>query len=593
MKRKLVSILLVVALCMGLAGTALAVTLTVTSDPSIKVVKDGEEISLENVNGTPVNPFNLDGTIYLPIRAISEALGLDVDWQRDGNQVILGQPLKVESVVANCTSEPYGKTIRSFTYHVNSTRSIMDLTVEDFQCTHLVYDANEVHKPFDAKALDIYFTQDTVTVEVEPFYPDMSFTREGYWKITCTNPAFNVDPSTELTYSDPVVEAFENFELTYGVGEDAARMDCYLYVPESANDGPLPIVIFNSGGTGVSTTGDLYGANFAVSFAKDTSQNGFPCYVFYPQRNEGSTENLIDCIKEYVDQLVAEGKVDENRIYMTGESAGTSFTVNFIDRHPGWNTAIAIFAGGGMSDECIQKQVDAGTKIMFIPCLGDTTANPVNIAPTYQKLVELGMKPGVEVVWHYYTANDFNALLGDNTYWEFMQDAEYVTDPVNGELVKTYNYPEGKLHNDSYPGANDTYIKAWLFNQSKEEFTAERSEDYSAQYTASHTDYSVIPEQYTQVADLEDVPGVPAGSTGPMTVYTNDTHDYFYLKFNVNPPMDQMHPEPQYVECVIVGNTARVIMDCSGSWWTPDINNATLPYLMSIMDTIEWNDYTG
>ena len=97
MKRKLVSILLVVALCMGLAGTALAVTLTVTSDPSIKVVKDGEEISLENVNGTPVNPFNLDGTIYLPIRAISEALGFDVDWQRDGNQVIL---------TSNCPTTP-------------------------------------------------------------------------------------------------------------------------------------------------------------------------------------------------------------------------------------------------------------------------------------------------------------------------------------------------------------------------------------------------------------------------------------------------------------------------------------------------------
>ena len=97
MKRKLVSILLVIALCMGLAGTALAVTLTVTSDPSIKVVKDGEEISLENVNGTPVDPFNLDGTIYLPIRAISEALGFDVDWQRDGNQVIL---------TSNCPTTP-------------------------------------------------------------------------------------------------------------------------------------------------------------------------------------------------------------------------------------------------------------------------------------------------------------------------------------------------------------------------------------------------------------------------------------------------------------------------------------------------------
>ena len=106
MKRKLVSVLLVLALCLGLAGTAMAVTLTVTSDPSIKVVKDGEEISLENVNGTPVNPFNLDGTIYLPIRAISEALGFDVEWERDGNQVILNSGSASEDPSGPVASTP-------------------------------------------------------------------------------------------------------------------------------------------------------------------------------------------------------------------------------------------------------------------------------------------------------------------------------------------------------------------------------------------------------------------------------------------------------------------------------------------------------
>ncbi len=121
MKRKLVSILLIVALCMGLAGTALAVTLTITSDPTITVVKDGEKISLENVNGTPVDPFNLDGTIYLPIRAISEALGFDVEWKRDGNQVILtsGEAEEDPTGVAyaeTTTGEILGYTMEGVSY---------------------------------------------------------------------------------------------------------------------------------------------------------------------------------------------------------------------------------------------------------------------------------------------------------------------------------------------------------------------------------------------------------------------------------------------------------------------------------------------
>lgn len=593
--KKLLALALAFTMLLGIISTTTAATgkkaLNATYK-NISITLNGKKITLKDVNGKTVEPFLIDGTTYVPVRAVSEALGLDVDWNGKDNTVVLkNTPVKIQKVVANCTSEPYGKAIQSFTFYVNSTAGITDLTTDDFTCTHLVYDGNEVHKPFDSKALGITFTNNTVTVEVSPFYPDMSFTRAGYWSMTCTNPIFNVNPATELTYSDPVVEAFDNFTVNYGTGKDAATLDCYLYTPDNAN-GPLPIVIFNSGGTGVSVTGDLYGANFAVSFAKETAQAGHPCYILYPQRNSGSTENLIDGIKSTVDKLVAEGKVDANRIYMTGESAGTSFTVNFIDRHPGWNTAIAIFAGGGMTDECIAKQVKADTKIMFVPCLGDTTAKPEYIAPTYKKLVELGMEPGVEVVWHYYTANDFNALLNDNTYWEFVQDAEYVTCPVYGDMVKTYMYPEGKLHNNSYPGANDTYIKNWLFNQSKVEFTAQRSENYSASHNAKTVDYSIIPEKYTLVAHLEDVPGVPAGTSGPMTVYTNETKDFFYLEFKLNPPLNMMHTDPQYVECVVVGNTSRVIMDCSGTWWTADINNATMPYLMSIIDTIQWQPYS-
>lgn len=156
------------------------------ADPGILVNVGGKNIDLKNVNGADVDPIYIDGSVYLPVRAISEAMGYDVSWDGNTKTVMVGQPVIVKSVVANCTSEPYGKAIHSFTFHVNSTQSVMNLTAEDFQCSHFVYDGNEVHKPFDAKALDVSFTQDTITVEVEPFYPDMSYTQEGYWTMTCT-----------------------------------------------------------------------------------------------------------------------------------------------------------------------------------------------------------------------------------------------------------------------------------------------------------------------------------------------------------------------------------------------------------------------
>ena len=609
--KKLLALTVAVALCLGIVGTTGAATgkkaLSATYK-NIGITLNGEKIALKDANGKAVEPFIIDGSTYVPVRAVSEALGLDVDWNGADNTVVLkNKPVEVRKVVANCTSEPYGKAIRSFTFYVNSTVGITDLTADDFSCTHLVYDGNEVHKPFDAKALNVWFTANTVTVEVEPFYPDMSYTRDGYWKMACTNPAFNVDPTTELAYVDPVVDSFEKFTKTYGTGEDAATLECYLYTPKNAGNGPLPILIFNSGGSGISVTGDPYGANFAVAFAKDAAQRENPCYVLYPQRNAGSTDNLCAGIKDIVDGLVSEGKVDGNRIYMTGESAGSAFTMNFVSRYPGWNTAIAIFDGAGgeyrnaatleeavkidasspFSDAETKRLADSGTKVMLVQSLGDTTSPPMGYAATYQKLVNYGMTPGVDVIWHYYTAEKFNALLGDNTHWIATADAGYVTDPITG--VKTYYYPEGKLHNSSYPAANDEYIKLWLFDQSKAEYTVEFSKDvYSAQYNQTHTDFSVIPEKYTRMAVLEDVPCVPAGNRSTVTVYTDDEGMFYYIAFETffQPGVTQ------YVEAIVVGSTGRVVMDCSGTWWTADINNSTMPYLLSIADTIQWQPYS-
>lgn len=50
----------------------------------IKVYIDNEEVELKDVNGTIVKPFIIDGTTYVPVRGVSNALGYYIDW--DGNR---------------------------------------------------------------------------------------------------------------------------------------------------------------------------------------------------------------------------------------------------------------------------------------------------------------------------------------------------------------------------------------------------------------------------------------------------------------------------------------------------------------------------
>lgn len=84
--------MLVTVLLLGLAIPAFAANL-VTKElyyNNIKVRLNGETLTLKDANGKIVDPFIIDGTTYLPVRAISEALGLNVSWDGATQTVILG-----------------------------------------------------------------------------------------------------------------------------------------------------------------------------------------------------------------------------------------------------------------------------------------------------------------------------------------------------------------------------------------------------------------------------------------------------------------------------------------------------------------------
>jgi len=85
MKRLSITILLCIVLIAGLAIPVLANVvgtqreLTVTYR-DIHITLDGTTIIPRNERGEIVEPFLYDGTVYLPFRAIAEALGLNISW---------------------------------------------------------------------------------------------------------------------------------------------------------------------------------------------------------------------------------------------------------------------------------------------------------------------------------------------------------------------------------------------------------------------------------------------------------------------------------------------------------------------------------
>ena len=54
---------------------------------NIKILVDGEEVKPVDVNGESTEPFAINGSTYLPVRAVAEAVGYDVEWDGETNTV--------------------------------------------------------------------------------------------------------------------------------------------------------------------------------------------------------------------------------------------------------------------------------------------------------------------------------------------------------------------------------------------------------------------------------------------------------------------------------------------------------------------------
>ena len=107
MKKKTLSLALALVLSLGMFTLgALAASGTRTLEVTykdIKLVIDGQEVVPKDAAGNVVEPFQANGTTYLPVRAVGEALGKEVTWDGNANTVYIGSavhlPYQVNSAI--------------------------------------------------------------------------------------------------------------------------------------------------------------------------------------------------------------------------------------------------------------------------------------------------------------------------------------------------------------------------------------------------------------------------------------------------------------------------------------------------------------
>ena len=287
----------------------------------------------------------------------------------------------------------------------------------------------------------------------------------------------------DLNYDVDLTVGNYNFDTNYDQGEtENLVVDDFeyieydgtffrLYTPEEAGQGEaLPLVVWNHG------AGETYGEsngqdNEAMQIVANQGGVGFvvnndeyPCYVLAPQRGTGTNYSREKVIS-FIDDLAAEGLVDNNRVYVAGCSAGGGETISFLKEYPQYfAAAVPICAAGQLSDANMAEITDI--PVWFIHAANDPTV-------------------GVDS-----TRDKFERFTALDPYDVRYAEYEGVFGPDG------FEYPNGHwswimfLAND-YVEEYETTFFDWMFAQSKadvEEYTETAGENEAISFNVSTTD---------------------------------------------------------------------------------------------------------
>ena len=184
MKKKFFGLFLSLLLVVSLAANVYAATETRKTAEliirDIKIILNGKAIQPKDATGKEVEPFIIDGTTYLPVRAVANALGLDVGWDDATSTVTLSNPNLVldgktlvdnEYATITLTSEPYKASYGDYYYIdasvYNKTNNLLCISAErgavNSEMTLVMIDGSAILNPGTKSDISFWFEKEDIS----------------------------------------------------------------------------------------------------------------------------------------------------------------------------------------------------------------------------------------------------------------------------------------------------------------------------------------------------------------------------------------------------------------------------------------------
>ena len=397
------------------------------------------------------------------------------------------QPVELEKITISTSVHGDGQKIESITLAVDDASTLSGLTEEDFTFTGKSYTWASTYvgenpaspaayrtteaTDFQADVTGVVVDQaaDTVTLTIENFSPKYYYV-ESY-ALTCTaNDALSfentiaVHDDMSFDNSDSRVELVTPVasEFTYvseaKSGDDVTDFNYFLYTPEDTSE-PLPLVLSNHGSGDQMT---LLANRVTLAWAEPGVQDAHPSYVLapvYPQVSGSADGNVyqdevIEKTIALIQEMIDDGRVDPNRIYIEGKSMGGGNTVKIAYRYPDFFAAAMPLCCTNSTGESFETVAEAlkGLPMYFI--VGEEDDLAVNSLGFYDALQAAG---GYKAKIHIYSpeqmmargvgkAHDVEIIsLEDSRYfdWMFAQTKTDEDTAIDYIRVDTVSAPRG------------------------------------------------------------------------------------------------------------------------------------------------------
>ena len=278
-----------------------------------------------------------------------------------GFTLLVSLPSIFAAEESEATTLPFILKNENFAFHERTDAVIIDagkevdgssLSTSDFEA-HVVQtrkvDPNHVEYDGAREIIEVYTSEvnDTGSPSDSGRYIVVDFPDVGWGDGGSTNDGgYTFDSAYTLTYTGDGINYVDGTSITpefNQTGEVSPVLDQYQYDSydgldysyfyNEEIDEPLPLVVFfHGGGQGNDIYTPIRFSNGGTVWADPENQEKYPTHVLAP-RNATTPESMHK-VKGIIDQMVADGKVDPNRIYITGFSMGGGSTWTFLQTYP-------------------------------------------------------------------------------------------------------------------------------------------------------------------------------------------------------------------------------------------------------------------